>query len=343
MTSGALEASGSGTFFVGTADGRAFRYDTTSTQVGGSVKVQGEGHTNFVSSMMAGVGGQVYSAGFDDKLREVDPATGFTCVRFSFVVSHSCHSPVFSKIDPNRPATLSLGGQPKSLASTGDGTVFVVQAEKTGKTTVQAVRHNQTVYTLQPTYKAISVAASGNVVVVGGEVCLYHVMAHDMPRELTRRRTRYRMITRSTCTPGMDVHRRSSKRPRRSAWAREARSRRWRSRRMGGISLPAMCVRFPFLSLLPRPSFSRPFLFCLISLGLFGALMTRGISPSARSSSWTATPPRYVSRLLHSPSSHPPLLLHAETHRQMDAPHRSHHLSRLYPQPRLDTPRIDLA
>jgi outer membrane protein assembly factor BamB len=78
--------SGSDTFFVGTADGRAFRYDTASAQVGGSVKVQGEGHTNLVSGMTAGVGGQVYSTGFDDKLREVDPATGFTCVRFSLVV-----------------------------------------------------------------------------------------------------------------------------------------------------------------------------------------------------------------------------------------------------------------
>lgn len=192
MTSGTLGASGSGTFFVGTADGRAFRYDTASAQAGGSAKIQGEGHTNLVSGMTAGVGGQVYSTGFDDKLREVDPAAGFTCVRFSFVVTplvSFAHLPVFFKIDLSRPATLSLGGQPTSLASTADGTLFVVQAEKTGKTTVQAVRHNQTVYTLQPTYKAVSVATSGNVVVVGGEVrlCLWwcHAMAYDTPRELT--------------------------------------------------------------------------------------------------------------------------------------------------------------
>lgn len=78
MTSGTLGQSGSGTFFVGTADGRAFRYDTTSAEAGGSVKVQGEGHTNLVSDLTAGVGGQVYSAGFDDRLREVDPTAGFT-------------------------------------------------------------------------------------------------------------------------------------------------------------------------------------------------------------------------------------------------------------------------
>lgn len=73
-------------FFVGTADGRTFRYDT-SAEAGGSVKVQGEGHTNLVSGMTASVGGQVYSTGFDDKLREVDPATGLTCVQFFFLVS----------------------------------------------------------------------------------------------------------------------------------------------------------------------------------------------------------------------------------------------------------------
>ncbi|KAF8548078.1 WD40 repeat-like protein [Imleria badia] len=145
VTSGTRDASDNGTFFVGTADGRVFRYDTSSADVGSSVKVQGEGHTTLVSDMTAGVTGQVYSVGFDDKLREANLAAGFT------------------------PATLALEGQPTSLASTADGTLFVVQAEKTGKTAVQAVRHNQTLYTLQPTYKAVSVAASGDVVVVGGE------------------------------------------------------------------------------------------------------------------------------------------------------------------------------
>ncbi|KAG9313595.1 WD40 repeat-like protein [Chiua virens] len=145
VTSATLGSSGSDTFFVGTADGRAFRYNTASQETEGSVKVQGEGHTNLVSAMTLHVGGQVYSTGFDDKLREVEPAAGFT------------------------PATLALSGQPKALASTADGTLFVVQAENTGRTIVQAVRHNQIVYTLQSTYKAVTVAASGSVVAVGGE------------------------------------------------------------------------------------------------------------------------------------------------------------------------------
>ena len=96
MTSGTIGASENGTFFVGTADGRVFRYDTSSAEAGSSVKVQGEGHTTLVSDMTASVTGQVYSTGFDDKLREADPATGFTCVVFLPSSLHSYHSPVFS-------------------------------------------------------------------------------------------------------------------------------------------------------------------------------------------------------------------------------------------------------
>ena len=99
MTSGTLVASGSYTFFVGTADGRAFRYDTSSAESGGSAKVPGEGHTTLVSGMTAGASGQVYSTGFDDKLREADPAAGYTFVVFSLPSLHIYRSPFFlSKI-----------------------------------------------------------------------------------------------------------------------------------------------------------------------------------------------------------------------------------------------------
>ncbi|KIK79322.1 hypothetical protein PAXRUDRAFT_36466 [Paxillus rubicundulus Ve08.2h10] len=133
----------SATFFAGSADGRVFQYDTASES--GSTGVCGESHTSLVSAMTASAGGKVYSVGFDDKLREVEVSSGFT------------------------PASFSLAGQPKSLAATADGTIFVSQVDNSGKSKVQAVRNNQAVCTLQPTYKAISVAASGNTVVVGGE------------------------------------------------------------------------------------------------------------------------------------------------------------------------------
>lgn len=37
--------------------------------------------------MTANADGRVYTTGFDDKLREVDPAAGFTCVLF-FPITH---------------------------------------------------------------------------------------------------------------------------------------------------------------------------------------------------------------------------------------------------------------
>ena len=79
------------------------------------------------------------------------------------------------RIGPIRQTTLTLAGQPKALATAADGTLFIVHVEKTGRTNVQAVRDNQAIYTLQPTYKAISVAASGSVVVVGGEVRCFRI------------------------------------------------------------------------------------------------------------------------------------------------------------------------
>ncbi|KAF9226006.1 WD40 repeat-like protein [Gyrodon lividus] len=131
------------TFLAGSADGRVFQYDTGPEA--GSVKVGGEGHTNLVSAMTGSAGGKFYSVGFDDKLREVEASSRFTSASFG------------------------LAGQPKSLVATVDGTIFVVQTENSGKSRVQAIRNNQAVYTLQPTYKAVSMAASGNVVVLGGE------------------------------------------------------------------------------------------------------------------------------------------------------------------------------
>lgn len=85
----------------------------------------------------------------------------------------------------NRQATLVLSGQPKALATTADGTLFVVYAEKTGRTNIQAVRNNQTVYTLQPTYKAVSVSASGTTVVVGGDVRFVSYHLYSDHQELT--------------------------------------------------------------------------------------------------------------------------------------------------------------
>ncbi|KIJ61836.1 hypothetical protein HYDPIDRAFT_95700 [Hydnomerulius pinastri MD-312] len=134
---------GSSTFFAGSADGRVFQYDTSS-EPATTTKVSGEGHTSLVSGM-TGSGDKVYSTGFDDKVREIDGGAGFTLASFG------------------------LSAQPKSIAAAADGTVFVVQADKFGKGSVQAIKNNQALYVLTPSYTPSSVAASGDVVVVGGE------------------------------------------------------------------------------------------------------------------------------------------------------------------------------
>lgn len=76
--------SSSDTFLVGTADGRILSYDAQ----GEASYVQGQGHTNLVSSLTSGADGKVYTAGFDDRVREVE-GQGFVYVQTSLVLEPS--------------------------------------------------------------------------------------------------------------------------------------------------------------------------------------------------------------------------------------------------------------
>ncbi|THH14402.1 hypothetical protein EW146_g5922 [Bondarzewia mesenterica] len=123
------------TFLVGTADGRLLSYDTA-----GEVSyVQGRGHTNLVSNLAYAADGKVFTAGFDDQVREVEGK--------SFV-----------------PASFATGSQPKAIAVAGDGTVFV--AESGG---VEAVRSNQKVAELKMPSTPSAVAALDSSVAIGME------------------------------------------------------------------------------------------------------------------------------------------------------------------------------
>lgn len=53
---------------VGTADGRILSYDAA----GEATPLGGQGHTNLVAAITKAESGKVYSAGFDDRLREVE-------------------------------------------------------------------------------------------------------------------------------------------------------------------------------------------------------------------------------------------------------------------------------
>jgi len=81
----------------------------------------------------------VYSIAFDDHLREIEgDGSGFV------------------------PASSKTASQPKSLAVTGDSTVFISEIY-----TVEAFRFNQKLFEQKPKYQPGAVAAHGSVVAIG--------------------------------------------------------------------------------------------------------------------------------------------------------------------------------
>jgi len=68
VTSALSNPSSPGTFLVGSADGRVFSYDST----GEATPLTGQGHTNLVSGFTSAPDGRVFTAGYDDRVREVD-------------------------------------------------------------------------------------------------------------------------------------------------------------------------------------------------------------------------------------------------------------------------------
>lgn len=66
---------GQGTFLTGTASGRVLSFSAA----GEASHVGGDSHLSLVTSLSSGRNGKVFSAGFDDRLREIDGPT-FTSV-----------------------------------------------------------------------------------------------------------------------------------------------------------------------------------------------------------------------------------------------------------------------
>ncbi|KAI0346150.1 WD40 repeat-like protein [Trametopsis cervina] len=132
----AVSASRSGTFIAGVADGRVLSFSGAEY-----ADVSGDGHKNLVSALGVAANGNAYSAGFDDKIREISPDES------SFIQ-----------------ASFSTAAQPKSLAVAADSTVFVAEADR-----IEAVRSNQRVHELTPKYTPTVVAASGAIVAIGAE------------------------------------------------------------------------------------------------------------------------------------------------------------------------------
>ncbi|KAK7044799.1 WD40 repeat-like protein [Favolaschia claudopus] len=131
----AVAPSGSETFLAGTADGRVVEYSTSS---GEAASVAGDGHTSIIVGLAAAEG-KVYSAGWDDRVREIG-GTSFST------------------------ASISTTAQPKAIATAADGTVFVVEVNG-----IEAIRNNQKVAHLATKYAPSAVGTSGTLVAVGGE------------------------------------------------------------------------------------------------------------------------------------------------------------------------------
>ncbi|TFY78699.1 hypothetical protein EWM64_g5314 [Hericium alpestre] len=131
----AATSASSDTFTVGTADGRLLSYD----DAGEASYIGGEGHTNLISALTSTAPNQVISAGFDDKVREID-GQSFTQAAFS------------------------TESQPRSIAATGDGTFFIAESS-----IVEAVRSNQKVAELKTGAAPSAVAAIGSLVAIGTE------------------------------------------------------------------------------------------------------------------------------------------------------------------------------
>ncbi|KAF9053801.1 WD40 repeat-like protein [Hymenopellis radicata] len=129
--------SSEGTFLAGCADGRILSYSLSS---GESSVLSGDGHSSLVTSIATSPSdGKIYSAGFDDQVREIS-GHQFTA------------------------ASVATASQPKSLAVAEDSSVFVAEMNN-----VEVIRSNQKVFDITPKFAPSAVAVTGSLVAVGGE------------------------------------------------------------------------------------------------------------------------------------------------------------------------------
>ncbi|KAF5389602.1 hypothetical protein D9757_004234 [Collybiopsis confluens] len=138
------------TFLAGTADGRVLSY---SKSAGESRYLRGINHSNLVTSLASTPNeGNIFSAGFDDCVREI----GSDALEFTS-------------------ASFALSSQPKSLAVADDGSVFVVEINNR----VEVIRSNQKVFDLPTKYTPNSVAVTGSLAAIGGEDSRVHLYQWD--------------------------------------------------------------------------------------------------------------------------------------------------------------------
>lgn len=146
------------TLWTGDYEGRLCSWDIAK---GTAERVEGDGHTNIISGLVAtptSKNAQVYSVGWDDKIRTVDAG------------AHTFHG---------KPT--SLASQPKAITCTSDSLTIVAQAES-----VIVYRDGEEDGELPLQSSPASLAAHGTTVAIGGSdssLRLYTVKPGSAPRQ----------------------------------------------------------------------------------------------------------------------------------------------------------------
>ena len=138
-----IELSTGHTLWTGSSDGRVFYWNVPT---GKAESIDGETHTNYVSGIASSPEGRIYSVGWDDKLQSVDSQAK------TFLGNSS-----------------KTGGQPKGVATIGRQ-VYV--ATHTG---IEMFTRGDKSGDLKTPFSPLTVAASGNLLAVGGDDNVLHV------------------------------------------------------------------------------------------------------------------------------------------------------------------------
>ncbi|KAL8775140.1 MAG: hypothetical protein Q9194_003877, partial [Teloschistes cf. exilis] len=137
------------TLFTGSSDGRICNWDIAGGTAG---FVDGDGHSNYVSSITSAPDGRIYSVGWDDSLRSIDATAS-----------------VFTG------SATATDGQPKGVAATPGGGLTAVATHKGVQTFNKDGQKQKDIHfrTMSPT----AIAATDDLLAVAGDDSTLHILS----------------------------------------------------------------------------------------------------------------------------------------------------------------------
>lgn len=150
------------TFFAGSYDGRITAFDAA----GQATRFEDNSGHGCQITGMATSGDRLYSVGFDDRAREIDPSQrAFT---YAILTLRRCGIQDAND-NPASSMAVPLTSQPKGVAAfaSGSNTVFVISANG-----VEVIKDGQPIFNLPVNYQpsAVAITQDGTLVAVGGQV-----------------------------------------------------------------------------------------------------------------------------------------------------------------------------